>query len=94
MERKVHRIHTLGFEEIGRVVEGLLWCVPGQRQHVLLTVDQATAAVLLRSIRTGAAIARIQAAVTFGEDFIDVFLHGPWRAHPPAWHLVNDHIGP
>ncbi|MCY1181447.1 hypothetical protein D9M73_219500 [compost metagenome] len=32
--------------------------------------------------------------MTFGEDFIDVLLHGPRRAHPPAGHLVNDHVGP
>ncbi len=29
-----------------------------------------------------------------GEDFIDVLLHGPGCAHPPAWHLVDDHVGP
>ncbi len=29
-----------------------------------------------------------------GEHFIDVLLHRPRRAHPPARHLVDDHIGP
>ncbi len=29
-----------------------------------------------------------------GEDIVDVLLHGPRCAHPPAWHLIDDHIGP
>ncbi|MNV72676.1 hypothetical protein D3C71_1657840 [compost metagenome] len=32
--------------------------------------------------------------MAFGEDFINVLFHGPRRAHPPAGHLVNDHVGP
>ncbi|MNX63177.1 hypothetical protein D3C86_941680 [compost metagenome] len=32
--------------------------------------------------------------MAFGEDFIDVLFHGPRRAHPPAGHLVDDHVGP
>ncbi|MNE37757.1 hypothetical protein D3C80_1316240 [compost metagenome] len=32
--------------------------------------------------------------MAFGEDFVDVLFHCPGCAHPPAWHLVNDHIGP
>jgi hypothetical protein len=32
--------------------------------------------------------------VASGEHLVDVLLHGPRRAHPPAGHLVDDHIGP
>ena len=94
MEREVHGIHTLAFEEITRVIERLLRRIPGQRQHVLLAVQQATAAVLLRMIRTGTAIVGIKAAMASGKDFVDVLFHGPGCAHPPARHLVDDHIGP
>ncbi|SPO62598.1 protein of unknown function [Pseudomonas inefficax] len=94
VEREVHRVHPLALEEVARVVECLLRCIPGKRKHVLLAMHQATAAVLLRMVRTGTAVVGIQAAVACGEHFIDVLLHGPWRTHPPAGHLVDDHIGP
>ncbi|MNV41936.1 hypothetical protein D3C71_1335900 [compost metagenome] len=29
-----------------------------------------------------------------GEHFIDVFFQDPRRAHPPARHLINHHVGP
>ncbi|MNK51120.1 hypothetical protein D3C87_700130 [compost metagenome] len=32
--------------------------------------------------------------MAFGEDFVEVLFHRPWRAHPPARHLINDHVGP
>ncbi|MPN19588.1 hypothetical protein SDC9_166959 [bioreactor metagenome] len=32
--------------------------------------------------------------MTFGKHVIDVFFHGPRCAHPPAWHLPDNCIGP
>ncbi|GAB7213726.1 hypothetical protein OS42_03370 [Dickeya oryzae] len=29
-----------------------------------------------------------------GEDVVDVFFQGPGGTHPPAWHLVDDGVGP
>ncbi|MNH10672.1 hypothetical protein D3C79_701580 [compost metagenome] len=94
MEREVHGIHPFAFKEIAGVIERLLRRVPGQRQHVLLAVHQTTAAVFLRVVRTGTAIIGIQAAVAGSEHVVDVLLDGPRRAHPPAGHLIDHHIGP
>ena len=94
MERKVHRVHAFAFKEVGRVFERLLRCIPGQRQHVLFALNQATAAITLRRVGTGAAITGVEFAMPLGEDFVDVFFDDPRRAHPPAWHLVNNHVGP
>ena len=44
--------------------------------------------------RAGTTVVGIEAAVTGREDFVDVALHRPWRAHPPAGHLVDHHVGP
>ena len=32
--------------------------------------------------------------MAFGKHLINVLFHRPGRAHPPAGHLINDHVGP
>lgn len=66
VKREIHGIDALAFKEIGRVVESLLRCIPGRRDHVLLALQQTAAAVLLRRIGARAAVIGVETAMPFG----------------------------
>ncbi len=94
MERQVNAVNADAVEELFFIFKGLQRCVPGQGKHIGFALNQAAGTVFLFGVGAGAAIAGIQRTVAFCEDIINVLLHGPGRAHPPAGHLVNHGVGP
>ena len=94
VEVQVNRVHARAVEEIAGADKGLNRCVPGEREHMTLAVQQAATAVAFGWGGAVAAIAFVQFAPAEGENVVNVFFDNPRFAHPPAGHLPDDGVHP